>query len=298
MAFFSIILPTYNREHTIRRPIESVLNQTFTDWELIIVDDGSTDDTNAIVKSYKDPRIRYEWQENQERNAARQFGIFNSTADWICFIDSDDQYLPNHLSILYEAILDSPQHMIFYTEMEFVSNDGKIKPRNLYSENLNKNDPPDSLCLSAINKEVFLKVKLPNHLYSSEDFYFMALAGNIFGIKKLGIVSYRYYNEVSNNSLTGHQYHFHLKNKLKTFNELLTKHTGELVPFIKRNICVYSILLLYGHIKYKSKDFFKGIILNIKTLFKHPVTYILVVFRIIYVKSLEKLKIKNFDYRF
>ncbi len=69
--FLSIIIPTYNRAHTLRRPIDSILAQTFTDWELIIVDDGSTDDTKEIIEAYKDPRIRYVWQENQERSAAR-----------------------------------------------------------------------------------------------------------------------------------------------------------------------------------------------------------------------------------
>ena len=98
MPFFSIIIPTYNRAHVIMRPIDSVLRQTFEDWELIIVDDGSTDDTKSIIESYHDNRIRYVWQENQERSAARNHGIALAKGEWICFLDSDDDYYPNHLA--------------------------------------------------------------------------------------------------------------------------------------------------------------------------------------------------------
>jgi glycosyltransferase involved in cell wall biosynthesis len=88
--FFSIILPTYNRASFISKAIESVIDQLYNKWELIILDDGSTDNTKEIVLSFNDDRIRYIYQENKERSAARNNGIRNAKGEYICFLDSDD----------------------------------------------------------------------------------------------------------------------------------------------------------------------------------------------------------------
>jgi glycosyltransferase involved in cell wall biosynthesis len=103
---FSFVLPTYNRAHRISQVIESILSQTCTNWELIIIDDSSIDSTNQIVQSYLlDKRIRYFRNEtNQERCKSRNIGIHESKGDYICFIDSDDYHLPFHLEELYDAI--------------------------------------------------------------------------------------------------------------------------------------------------------------------------------------------------
>ena len=102
--FFSIILPTYNRDKLISKAIQSVINQTFANWELIIVDDGSTDNTRNTIETFDDKRIKYLYQENQERSIARNTGINNSNGQYICFLDSDDYYLENHLQSLYDEI--------------------------------------------------------------------------------------------------------------------------------------------------------------------------------------------------
>jgi glycosyltransferase involved in cell wall biosynthesis len=83
----------------IHLAIESVLNQTYNDWELIIVDDGSTDSTKSVVNKYKksEIRIKYIYQNNKERSAARNKGIEQANGDWICFLDSDDIYHKNHI---------------------------------------------------------------------------------------------------------------------------------------------------------------------------------------------------------
>ena len=92
--YFSIILPTYNRADFLPKTIESVISQSFTSWELIIIDDGSTDNTKILVEKYQKSQnqIRYIYQKNSERSAARNNGIKNSNGQWICFIDSDDMY--------------------------------------------------------------------------------------------------------------------------------------------------------------------------------------------------------------
>jgi len=96
---FSIILPTFNRSHMIHNAIESVINQTYENWELIIVDDGSTDSTKTVVNKYKklENKIKYIYQNNKERSAARNKGIEQANGDWICFLDSDDMYYKNHI---------------------------------------------------------------------------------------------------------------------------------------------------------------------------------------------------------
>ena len=83
----------------ISKAIESVKNQGFENWELIIVDDGSTDNTKELIEDYviKDKRIKYYYQENSERSVARNNGISKAKGDWICFLDSDDEYHFNHL---------------------------------------------------------------------------------------------------------------------------------------------------------------------------------------------------------
>lgn len=121
MPFFSIILPTYNRAHFLPKAIESVLAQTFDDWELVIVDDGSTDNTKEVVVSYKDPRIIYIYQENQERSAARNNGIIHAKGEYICFLDSDDYYLPEKLSKFKNSIdlLIEEKCFVFYDGLIF-----------------------------------------------------------------------------------------------------------------------------------------------------------------------------------
>ncbi|MEM7646305.1 MAG: glycosyltransferase family A protein [Pseudomonadota bacterium] len=91
----SVILPTYNRQHTLQRSVESVMGQSFADWELIIIDDGSTDGTDRTVEKWLgDPRIRYHRTTNGGVSAARNKGIRQAQADWVAFLDSDDVWLP------------------------------------------------------------------------------------------------------------------------------------------------------------------------------------------------------------
>ncbi len=114
---FSIIIPTYNRAHMLPQALQSVQDQTFPDWECIVVDDGSTDNTKEILQQWieKDNRFRYIYQENAERSAARNNGIKNAKGKYICFLDSDDYYLKERLENLFSFINknDNPIAMIF-----------------------------------------------------------------------------------------------------------------------------------------------------------------------------------------
>src|SRR5680860_1084245 len=99
MPTFSVIIPTYNRAKDIDQCLSSLLAQTYKNFEVIVCDDGSTDNTKDIVESYKDRlNIRYDWSENWGGPARpRNRGIKLSQADWICFLDSDDWWCPNKL---------------------------------------------------------------------------------------------------------------------------------------------------------------------------------------------------------
>jgi glycosyltransferase involved in cell wall biosynthesis len=93
----SVVLCTFNRAATVSRAIRSALAQTHTDFELVIVDDGSTDDTAARVGAFVDPRIRHVRQANHGPSHARNTGIARARGRWIAFLDSDDEYRPRHL---------------------------------------------------------------------------------------------------------------------------------------------------------------------------------------------------------
>lgn len=94
----SIILPTYNRAAFLPKALDSVFAQAYENWEIILIDDGSTDDTVAILEGYDDARIRYFFQENQGVSSARNYGIAQCDGEVIALLDSDDEWLPEKLS--------------------------------------------------------------------------------------------------------------------------------------------------------------------------------------------------------
>ncbi len=107
--FFSVIIPTYNRSLVLKRAIGSVLDQTFSDYEILVMDDGSTDNTKAIVESFHDNRIYYSWSENSGGPATpRNRGIDAAQGKWLCFLDSDDLWYSNKLAIISQTIRSNP----------------------------------------------------------------------------------------------------------------------------------------------------------------------------------------------
>ena len=102
---FSIVVPTYNREGLLPRAVDSVLRQTYTDFELIVADDGSSDDTRRVVEDYvaEDPRVRYCHQENKGGAAARNLGASFARGEYLAFLDSDDEADPNWIESFSSA---------------------------------------------------------------------------------------------------------------------------------------------------------------------------------------------------
>jgi len=112
--FFSIVIPTYNRASFLPKTIESFLNQTFQDFEIIIVDDGSTDNTEEVVKKYLSDKVFYFKKENAERAAARNFGTKKARGKFINWFDSDDYALENHLEEAYRFSTDKDVFHLAY----------------------------------------------------------------------------------------------------------------------------------------------------------------------------------------
>ena len=121
----SIIMPTYNCGRFIKESIDSVLAQTYTDWELLIVDDCSTDDTTDVVASFKDPRIHYQCNEHNSGAAVtRNTALRMAKGRWVAFLDSDDLWLPNKLETQI-AFMDKNNYAFTYHEYDEIDEESK-----------------------------------------------------------------------------------------------------------------------------------------------------------------------------
>jgi len=133
MSLVSVIIPTFNRANLIGRAIKSVLAQTYRDFELIIVDDGSTDDTRQVVASFADKRIRYlRHEHNQGQNPALNTGVRAAKGQFIAFLDSDDEWLPTYLERVLEVFAQDRTMGMVYTWTCGVSRNGKLVESNYY----------------------------------------------------------------------------------------------------------------------------------------------------------------------
>lgn len=130
MAFFSIITPVYNRASLLGETIETVLNQSFEDFELILVDDKSSDNSLEVIQEFakKDERIVVlALAKNEGRCGARNAGLKAAKGEWICHLDSDDYYFPNHLQTFLDLIKKYPEQKAFASEQTW---GGKAKEYN------------------------------------------------------------------------------------------------------------------------------------------------------------------------
>jgi glycosyltransferase involved in cell wall biosynthesis len=125
----SVVLPTYNRAHLLSRSIASVLNQTYSDFELLVVDDGSTDATDSVVSGFLDRRIRYVRCDcNRGPGAARNVGIQIARGTFIAFQDSDDEWMPDKLEHHMQAFAMAPAAVgVVYSDMARVLADGRVE---------------------------------------------------------------------------------------------------------------------------------------------------------------------------
>lgn len=132
MAFFTVIIPLYNKESYVENTINSILNQTFTDYEVLIVNDCSTDKSIEKVKPFLTDKIKLiEHSENKGLSAARNTGIKNANANYITFLDADDLWKPTFLETIFRLINEFPEARIFGTNYEEVYSNKIVTPKNL-----------------------------------------------------------------------------------------------------------------------------------------------------------------------
>lgn len=129
MPLFSVVISLYNKELFIQDTLNSVLDQTFDDFEIVIINDGSTDKSEAIVQSFSNPKIKYFKTENKGASRARNLGIEKATGAFIAFLDGDDLWTPDHLRELNHLILTYPNAGIYASRYELIfKNKTKYRP--------------------------------------------------------------------------------------------------------------------------------------------------------------------------
>ena len=128
----SVVIPTYNREERLPAAIRSVLEQTAPPSEIIVVDDGSTDGTAALVRAY--PEVRYLHQENQGVSAARNYGIRSARHDWIALLDSDDEWLPRKVERQWSALERDPQFRFCHTDEIWIRRGRRVNPMKKHAK--------------------------------------------------------------------------------------------------------------------------------------------------------------------
>ena len=138
MSLISVIIPLYNKEFSISNTLSSVLYQTYTKYEIIIINDGSTDSSIEKVKQFSDSKIHIFNQENKGAAAARNFGIKKAEGELIAFLDADDYWFPNHLEEIIKLYHDFPKCGIFCSRYSMKISKNKILNID-YGSNLNNN---------------------------------------------------------------------------------------------------------------------------------------------------------------
>lgn len=139
MPKYSVVIAVYNKEKYIANTLQSVLDQSYDDFEIVVVNDGSTDQSDSIIRSFKDPRISYYPQENQGAGAARNTAIEKANCEWIALLDADDRWYPNFLQEIDDLMVKYPKEAVFSTGVAIEKSGTTIIP-NYSIENLKENE--------------------------------------------------------------------------------------------------------------------------------------------------------------
>jgi glycosyltransferase involved in cell wall biosynthesis len=271
----SVILPTYNQEELLPRAIESVLAQTYSFWEMIVWDDGSTDSTPAIVRSYEDDRIMYFFAENRGASYARNKAIEASSGEYLAFMDSDDEWMDDKLTTQVEILNTFAKIDFLFTDFMNITVSTQEKHRAFERSshamkllNVEKKADdlfvilggmPESLVIEnfvatdsvIIRRELMRRVGPFNEsLRNGEDFelwWRMGLAGARFAyINKVFLTRFKPPGSLSGQSILA------CENTIKgtdlCIQEALSKGRDDLVPFLNRRYrnAWQKLITLYG----------------------------------------------------
>ncbi|MCK4260841.1 MAG: glycosyltransferase [Halanaerobiales bacterium] len=128
----SIVMPTYNQTQFIKEAVDSILNQEYQNWEFIIINDGSTDNTAEIIKSYlPHPKIKYFEKENGGTGSALNYGLKYASGEYETYVSSDNIYFSNFLSVLIEYLEKMPNVGFIYSDFQFIDKEGNLGPEIL-----------------------------------------------------------------------------------------------------------------------------------------------------------------------
>ncbi|MBE9076974.1 glycosyltransferase [Romeria aff. gracilis LEGE 07310] len=133
MALISVIIPAYNSERTIAETVESVIQQTLTDFEIIVIDDGSTDRTLERLDAIEDCRLTVVSQKNSGVSASRNLGIAKASGQYIAFLDADDLWLPDKLAAQVQALAADPAVAVAYSWVDYIDESGQFLRSGMHS---------------------------------------------------------------------------------------------------------------------------------------------------------------------
>lgn len=265
--FFSVIIPTYNRAGLVMNTIRSLLEQSFSDFELIIIDDGSTDNTDECIKTIDDSRIKYFKKTNGGVSSARNFGIQKSSGTFINFFDSDDLAYPNHLHSAREFILKHPEARIVLFDFEW----GDVERKHV-KEVLMRYDKPNTAILKSnypstncvfLHHSVFEKLRFNESLTIGEDWDFW-LKSSVRYKFYLAQIKTSYFVDHKDRSVRN----FNLTNRLSQKEQLIASLKEDPLFFAthksklsKINAHMLSYIAIHGAIEGK-KGFVFGLFLQ------------------------------------
>lgn len=211
----SIIIPVYNTESLISECIDSILNQSFINWELILVDDGSTDDSRRICELYaqNDHRIKVLMQENQGQGAARNYGLKHIKGKYVMFVDSDDIIHKNILKDLLSAIIEENADIAMANIQKFFHKDeircegsiskGKVYNCDFYDKFVCENNWTNHVIVSKLyNKELLEGVKFPEYRAIEDEFFLSKIYSKVTSIVYLNEIRY-YYRQTNISTMRG-----------------------------------------------------------------------------------------------
>lgn len=255
----SVIIPTYNRGWIIKEAVDSVLSQNFVDFELIVVDDGSTDNTRDILDAYKND-IKVFRYNNQGVSAARNRGIAQASGKFIAFLDSDDLWMPNKLSMQVDFFNTNKEALICQTEEIWIRNNVRVNPKKRHKKLSGMIFEP-SLCLCMVSpsavmikRELFEAVGLfDESLPACEDYdLWLRISSGypVYLIDTLLIIKRGGHDDQLSQAPGLDKYRIQAIKKIIESNVLSTKQYRLAVKTLKEKCCIYA----NGCLKRNRKD--------------------------------------------
>jgi len=304
MLKFSIIIPTYNREKVINRALNSVIEQDFRDWEVIVVDDGSKDNTKKVLKKYlsKYKNIKYFYKKNGGVGSARNYGIDKAIGEYCVFLDSDDTLTRGALSIINNQIEKFSQHKIFFFAVvdnlghkmyEINNNVVKMGIRDCIESKKARGE-----FLACVKTSLFIEKKycFPNNVNGGENILWCNIMRKYKALYFNKVVRC-YYLDADNSLVRGMLTDRRVKNILKV-NEMMINNFGkEYLKYNRKELgglyLVIARMKALLKLKKESFKYFKMGIMYNKTNIKAIVLYLLSVVDVNYKINNIIIKIVN-----